>query len=210
MSVVHPCKDHTGKTVTIHKPSTPSPLGAWLDAATVVTVIPGGKVPTELNGLPFAAWTDAPTTTEGWNTLAGTLASAEPPFEPVPGKKVAAGVVVEEPDGRIWLVHPTNAYGGYHCTFPKGTVEHGLSLAASAIKEAWEEAGLRVEIIGWLADTDRTTSKARYYRARRIGGNPADMGWESQATSLIPRSRLGDYLTHPSDSPLLKVLTKGD
>lgn len=205
--MLHPQKNDKGQSVPILKPTAPSSLDAWHDASAVATVIPGGPIPLELNGLPFDSWGEVPVTADGWNALVGNLALEEPPFVPATGKKVAAGVVVEEPDGRFWLVHPTNAFGGYTSTFPKGTVEEGFSLPASAIKEAWEEAGLRVEIIDWLADTNRTTSKARYYRAKRIGGSPADMGWESQATSLVPRSKLASFLNHPSDAPLLKALT---
>jgi 8-oxo-dGTP pyrophosphatase MutT (NUDIX family) len=33
-------------------------------------------------------------------------------------------------------------------TFPKGLVERGHTLAQTALKEAWEEAGLRGEVVG--------------------------------------------------------------
>lgn len=204
----HPQKNDKGQTVLIKHPSKATSIEAWLNPAEAATVVPNGPMPPTLNNLAFEAWSDAPTTSSGWNAIEGQGAIDEPPFVPAPGKKVSAGVVVEEPDGRIWLVHPTNAFGGYQSTFPKGTVEDGLNLQASAIKEALEEAGLKVEIVGWLADTVRTTSKARYYRAKRRGGNPANMGWESQATSLVPRTQLAKFLTHPSDAPLLAALTK--
>lgn len=203
----HPQKNDKGQTVLIRHPSQPTPLEAWQDSNAVATAVPGAQMPLELNGVPFAPWNDFPAATEAWNAVPGQGEFDEPPFVPAPGMKVSAGVVVEEADGRVWLVHPTNQFGGYACTAAKGTVEHGLSLRASAIKEALEEAGLRVELTGWLADTNRTTSKARYYRAKRIGGNPADMGWESQAVSLVPRSLLAKFLQHPSDAPLLRALS---
>lgn len=203
----HPQKNNKGQTVEIKNPSKPTTLEAWNDTNAAATVTPGGQMPADLNGLAFDSWCDVPATTSGWNAVPGQGDFDEPPFVPTPGKKISAGVVVEESDGRVWVAHPTNQFGGYASTFPKGTVEHGLSLRASAIKEAHEEAGLRVELTGWLADTTRTTSKARYYLARRVGGNPADMGWESQAASLVPRSKLVNFLHHPSDAPLLKALT---
>ena len=168
----HPQKNDKGQTVKIDRPTSPTALDTWSSPELVATVAPGGQMPAELNGLAFDSWRDFPATTEAWNAVSGQGEFDEPPFVPAPGKKVSAGVVVEEPDGRVWLVHPTNQFGGYVCTAAKGTVEHGLGMRASAIKEAWEEAGLRIELTGWLVDTNRTTSKARYYTAKRIGGNP--------------------------------------
>ena len=125
----------------------------------------------------------------------------------VPEKmKQGAGVVVQEPDGRVWVIHPTNAFGGYKSSFPKGTVEDGLSLQASAIKEAYEESGLKVELVSHLMDVVRTTSVARYYLAKRVGGTPADVGWESQAVSLVPVNKLFEVLNMSTDHGLAEKL----
>jgi 8-oxo-dGTP pyrophosphatase MutT (NUDIX family) len=124
----------------------------------------------------------------------------------VPGKAPAAGAVVLEPEGRVWVIHPSNAFGGYRATFPKGKQEPGLSLEQTAIKEAFEEAGLVIALTRWLIDVPRSSSVCRYFLARRLGGTPAAMGWESQAVSLVPRERLSDVLHHPNDHPLLEAL----
>jgi ADP-ribose pyrophosphatase YjhB (NUDIX family) len=130
----------------------------------------------------------------------------EPPFAAPRGLAPAAGVVVIEPDDRIWAVAPTNGFGGYSLTFPKGRLEAGLDLRTSAIKEAHEETGLRVVVTGFLIDLPRSTTFTRYYLARRIGGTPAAMGWESQAVWLVPRTRLRQVITHANDRPLLDAL----
>ena len=109
----------------------------------------------------------------------------------------AAGAVIEEADGRLWLVAPTNGYAGYKTTFPKGRPESGASLQVTAIREAYEEAGLKVEITGFLADLPRSQTQTRYYTARRVGGTPAAMGWESQAVHLVPRSKLAAVPDQP-------------
>ena len=112
-----------------------------------------------------------------------------------------------EPDGRVWIVHPTNGFGGYIRTFAKGRVEDGLSLQATACKEALEESGLRVRITGLLGDFDRTTTRTRYYLAERTGGHPGHgMGWESQACSLAPLAALPDLLNGAADAPVLEAL----
>jgi len=167
-------------------------------------------MPTEINGLPFISWANAPTTDLEWKSVQGQMTDlVEPIFQVGSGKHAAAGVVVQEADGRVWIVHPSNGFGGYTATFPKGRVDAaGLPLQAVAIREALEESGLQVQITGFLADSQRTMTTTRYYLARRDGGNPADMGWESQAVSLVPRAALASFLTNSKDAPLLKALLK--
>jgi ADP-ribose pyrophosphatase YjhB (NUDIX family) len=175
--------------------------------------------PAPLNGVKFETWWDAPTTHEGWKHVEGqnaTLALSEPPLpqatykvynketheNELKSKHEAAGVIIREPDGRIWVVEPTKHYGGYVHTFPKGTVEEGHSLQATAIKEAFEESGLQVKIIGHLADVERDTSVARYYLAERVGGSPVAHGWESQAVKLVPPELLPKILNRTVDKKL--------
>ena len=49
-----------------------------------------------------------------------------------------------------------------------------------AVKEAFEESGLRVKLRRHLVDVKRSQSYTRYYLVERLGGNPADMGWGSR------------------------------
>lgn len=207
-AIFHPKKDENGNPVRLAHPSQATDLGAWTTRSLAATVIPGGHMPAELHGIPFSSWTEAPRTDEQWAHVKGQHGGLfdEPLFTPTPGKRMAAGVVIEEPDGRVWVIHPSNAFGGYEATFPKGTAGHGVTLQRTAIREAFEESGLKVQITGFLADCERSRSKTRYYLARRVGGCPADMGWESQATSLVPLSMLGNFLTHPNDASLVKAL----
>src|SRR5690606_28506989 len=130
----------------------------------------------------------------------------EPDLNRPKGKKAAAGVVIVEDDGRVWAVAPSNAYGGYQATFPKGTCAPGTSLQAVAIREPHEEAGLPLQLTRFLVDVPRSTSYTRYYLARRISGHPGDMGWESQAVMLIPIDRLPEILTHKNDAPIIKAV----
>jgi 8-oxo-dGTP pyrophosphatase MutT (NUDIX family) len=208
MTIYHPKLDEHGQQLALKNPSQATPLSTWRNPSEVATVIPNGELTSALNGINFSKWSDAPNTASAWEILAAQSIIDEPPFAPPSHKKHAAGVVVEESDGRIWIIAPSNGFGGYIATFPKGTLELGASKQATAIKEAFEESGLRVELTGFLADTERTTSYTRYYLAKRIGGNPADMGWESQAVHLVPRNVLNLYLTHACDLPLLKLLLK--
>jgi 8-oxo-dGTP pyrophosphatase MutT (NUDIX family) len=199
----HPRTDDKGKPVKIKTPTPTKPMSAFDDPAQHAVMLPDGQSPASLNGIDFQPWQTAPKTLAEWVNVEGQTKIDEPPMKPKNGKKLAAGVVTIEPDGRFWLVAPTNAFGGYKATFPKGRLEPGMTPQTTAIKEAFEEAGLQVEITGLIGDFERSQSITRYYTARRIGGLPTQMGWESQAVLLVPRNRLLDVLNHPNDHALV-------
>ena len=206
----HPRPDEDGTPVLLRHPSTPTPPASWLDPAAVATVVPDGPLPPRLLGVELSPAVALPTDVAGWEALAAAgPVFEEPPYPAVATLRAAAGVAIEERDGRVWLVAPSNAFGGYASTLPKGRVDPGLSLRATAVKEALEEAGLLVQLTGFLLDCRRTNTLTRYYRAQRIGGHPGAMCWETQAVHLVPRARLADFLTHPNDAPLLRLLAAG-
>lgn len=199
----HPRKDDKGNPVTVNYPTKPSDPSTWTDATKTATFAPGGQTPVSLNGVRMEPW-NAPKSLDGWKTVAGTMPELDDiPFDAPETKSIGAGVLIVEPDGRIWLTRPTNAYGGYNNTFPKGTVEQGLTLQQSAIKEAFEETGLRVEITGMLGDYERDTSVARMFVARRVGGTPRDMGWESQGVRLATFDDAAELLNRSHDKMIL-------
>jgi ADP-ribose pyrophosphatase YjhB (NUDIX family) len=197
----HPRKNEAGAQVEILRPTRPSELTAWTESGAIATVIPGGAMPSSVCGISIESWTSAPRDDAGWEALAAAAVFDDPPFAAAAGKNPASGAVVVEADGRIWVVSPTNRFGGYVNTFPKGTMYPGqkLSMRANALKEVFEETGLHVELIAFLVDAERDTSTTRYYLARRLGGNPADMGWESQAVHLVPPDRLRKFVPHGND-----------
>lgn len=204
---VHAQKGENGEPIVIKQPTKPSAPETWSDATKVATFVPGGDVPAELHGVPFKPWSP-PKDAAGWAKVAGQNPSIEEGNMPdIPhGMHAATGVVIVEPDGRTWLTKPTNEFGGYQHTFPKGTCEPGLPLQANAIKEAFEETGLKVEITGVFGDFKRTTSVARYYIAKRTGGTPAAMGWESQAVRLSPMADMKKLLNMPVDKGIVDEL----
>jgi 8-oxo-dGTP pyrophosphatase MutT (NUDIX family) len=158
-----------------------------------------------LGGVKFEKW-NAPKDDAGWEAEAKSGPDFAEPEEPdTKGKKLAAGVIVKEKDGRVWLIRPKGGYGGYKASFPKGGVDPGMSLRATAIKEAYEESGLRVKLTGYATDVPRSTSHARYYHAERIGGTPADHGWESEGVTLAPHNELHQHLNQPVDRRLART-----
>jgi 8-oxo-dGTP pyrophosphatase MutT (NUDIX family) len=206
MPTIHPRKDNHGKQKVIDHPHKPSELSAWGDHTQQAVVVPDGTMPTSMHGIVFGPWLEAPTDRPEWTRTSGSGGFEEPPFD-AKGMESAAGAVVIEPDGRVWLVAPTNAFGGYKATFPKGKTK-GMDLRATAIKETHEESGLRVELFAHLTDVTRSSSRTRYYLARRIGGNPAEMCWESQAVMLSPVEDLKGLLNKSVDHKVVDALVE--
>ena len=206
----HPKLGEKGELVHIKEPSHASAPSTWHNPDAVATFVPGGDHPASLNGIQLASWRDHPQTVEGWDYCSGIMEDLdEPAFHLPPGKKAAAGVVIEESDGRIWVIEPTNHFGAYKQTFPKGTADPELSLQGTSLKEAWEETGLQVRIIGFIGDFPRTTSVARMYRAVRVSGNPVDASWETQSVSLVPRGLLYEKLNMWSDHGIAEAVGAG-
>ena len=208
MTIFHPQRDEHGAPVRLAHPSTPTALATWDDPASIATVLPLGVLPAALNDVPFGPWLDIPASPAEWQMVPGQAAIDEPPFAVPAGFAPAAGVVIIEDDGRVWAVAPSNAFGGYDATFPKGRVDPDISLQATAIREAFEESGLRVQIVRHLIDCRRTQTVTRYYLARRLGGNPALMGWESQAVHLVPMALLETVLGNPNDAAIIDALRR--
>ncbi|CAB4122530.1 Nudix_Hydrolase domain containing protein [uncultured Caudovirales phage] len=201
----HPQTNDQGKPVSIDYPSKASHQSTWTDRTKSAVFTPGGDAPATLNGVAMKTWNPP---AEGWSSVKGTnpALDLDTPFVPHPTKNTGAGVMIVEPDGRLWLTRPTNAFGGYQNTYPKGTAESGLTLQQNAIKEAHEETGLKVQITGILGDFERDTSKARFYIARRVGGTPKDMGWESQAMTLATLKDARKLLNRTHDRAMLDEL----
>ena len=208
MTHYHPRKNDKGQPVALHSPSHPTGMETWSRPDQIATVTPDAPMPADLNGLPIASWSGVPTDSGGWERLALSAKFDEPPLKSVVGKAPASGAVVVEPDGRVWVVSPSNGFGGYTNTFPKGKPDpkEGLSLKANAVKEVFEEAGLQVELTGFLCDSERSTSVTRYFLAQRIYGSPATMGWESQAVSLVPTAQLHQFISHANDESIVQAI----
>ena len=202
--MIHPCKDEDGYKVVIENPTQHTPLEHFDDSSKTAVVNPFvNNVPNSLNGIPFKAFDS---TGHDWESDEGINHNiVEPELKT---KRLSSGVIIKEPDGRYWIHEPTNHFAGVSNTFPKGKLERNLSLQANALKETFEETGLKARIIKHLGDVERTTSTARYYLGERIGGHPSKMGWESQSVKLVPKHLLKKYLNIHFDHDLVDKLDK--
>lgn len=89
-------------------------------------------------------------------------------WKPAKGMTKAAGGVVVDARGRMLLRAPTNGYGGYAYTWPKGTKDEGEILRETAVREVQEETGIRAKIIGTLGTYRGTTSMTTMYLMRPL------------------------------------------
>ena len=159
-----------------------------------------------LNGVAFKPW--KPPADGDWNEVDGQtdIEDEEPLPESAKGKQLASGLIIKEKDGRVWLARPKGGFGGYDHTFPKGRVEHSLSMQANAIKEAWEETGLKARIAGHAGDREGDVTLTRYYLAERESGDPSRAGGETDGVVLAPPGKLAGFLNRERDQKLAKEI----
>ena len=90
MKHFHPRKGDHGQQIELHAPSQPTAPSSWDDPNEIATVTPDRPCPLTLNGIAFADWMDAPTTTAGWEEQVAQTAATftEPPMTTATGKQV--------------------------------------------------------------------------------------------------------------------------
>lgn len=180
---------HRGANVITGAPAVPSSSG-------LPAPQPGGEIewstgkpqPGTLNSIPFA-----PAPHHFWEKVQDKDVG-----EPPPARRIdRVGVMIQEPDGRIWIVKPTNEFGNRTYTMPGGGVEPGLTNQQNALKEVWEETGLQVEITGHLGDFEDSNNRnnGRLYIGRRVGGAP----WDAKIESHIIDGKTGKPAAESSE-----------
>lgn len=113
-----------------------------------------------------AAWAHPPPAREQLDTLAGALAVSDDAdertrawYRALPAKRIGAGVVFADADGRVLLVRPTYKD---HWEIPGGMVEAGESPHEAAAREVAEELGIdrpagRLLCVDWVPPRDPKT-----------------------------------------------------
>lgn len=200
--IYHPHTDSENNKVAILRPDIPSSPHLWHDSTQAVCFTPGCVVPNHLNNIPIKS------IKPNWDNHTVKDIDSHIPFHNSLGFHTAAGIVIVEPDHRVWLTTPSNHYGGYKFTFPKGSRNDREHLRHTAVRETHEETGLLAEPLAYLGDYKRHTSVSRMYVGRRVSGSPADQGWESQAIHLIPLEHLHNYVHTPVDQTIVYDLKK--
>ena len=179
--------------------SPPSSLHSTIPFKDETTWTTGKEEKATLNGVEFA-----PAPPKFWEKVKDVDVK-EPLTE---SRHTRAGILIMEPDGRIWICQPTNGFGRRNHTLPGGTVEPGLTDQQNALKETWEETGLQCEITGYLGDFDdanygnagASSRTGRLYIGRRIGGAP----WDAKVEPHIINRKTGKP---DAESETVKLVT---
>jgi 8-oxo-dGTP pyrophosphatase MutT (NUDIX family) len=117
-----------------------------------------------------------------------------------PSLKAAYGGVVMNASGCILLREPTNHFGGYAWTFPKGKADPGESPEMAALREVLEETGCEAQILARIpGDFTGDTSRNHYFLMVEVvpgasltahDGETAQIRWVSfeEAKALISQT----------------------
>lgn len=113
--------------------------------------------------------------------------------------QTSAGGVILNADGKVVLTARKSFKGETQWGLPKGLVEKGEEPAAAAVREATEETGLDVELIGpidvidyWfvqpLSDEGpprRVHKYVHFFVMRAVGGDPSKHDTETEEVAIL-------------------------
>jgi len=121
----------------------------------------------------------------------------------------AGGVVFK--DGEVLLIKtPSGAW-----SFPKGNIEPGEKPEETALREVWEETGIKGEIIDYVGEIhywytlkgERIFKTVKYYLMKYKEGNPKP-SWEVKDAKFFPIEEAKRLLKYKGDREIFKKALK--
>lgn len=146
----------------------------------------------------------APKPTGHWEGIPDVALPDGPGATGTPAK--ASGIILLNPDGKVWIRKVSGAFGGYEYSFAKGQVEPGLTEQQNAHKELYEEMGLEGTVDDVLGTFKKTTGTAKYFIGTKTGGDPSKFEFETESVHLVTLNEAENLLNHPSDKEVLAAL----
>jgi 8-oxo-dGTP pyrophosphatase MutT (NUDIX family) len=104
----------------------------------------------------------------------------------------SAGGLVVDGEGRIALVEQRDRKDRWRWTLPKGRIDPGETAEAAALREVYEESGLRAEIVRPLLLHDGRAHYTHFYEMRLVADDGKHDGETRQVrfVSLVEATRL--------------------
>lgn len=102
----------------------------------------------------------------------------------LPEADAYGGLVVDD-QHRVLLREPTNHFGGYVWTFPKGGPNPGETPLQAALREVAEETGVQAEVVGHLPFAyPGTTGTSAFAVMRPVGQVDQPGAWDAETAAL--------------------------
>lgn len=126
-------------------------------------------------------WVDPKTGKKFYVSPSGKLYPWDPKkaagVKPKPKKKwvSAGGIVFPSLDDmeHVYIIKPSNNYGPW--AFPKGRVDEGETMKQAAIREVWEETGIKAKVLpgnAYVGKGEGSFSITHFFLMVKIGGHP--------------------------------------
>ncbi len=125
-------------------------------------------------------------------------------------RKVVAATIPEDADGRVLLTRRSIEPARGKWTFPGGFVEWGEPVEAAALRETWEETGLKVDLDGLLGVYSYADAPVVIvvYRARVLSGTLTLCHENDRVEWVAPAEIPWGDLAFPSTTEALRAFLR--
>jgi ADP-ribose pyrophosphatase YjhB (NUDIX family) len=122
-------------------------------------------------------------------------------------KWTSAGGLVIDGRGRIALVRQRNRRGRWRWTLPKGRIDRGETIEAAALREVYEESGLRARILRPIV-LDEGRLHFTYYFEMALERNDGSHDRETKEVRLVSFTEAAELLRSRRDLRVLRRLVE--
>ena len=125
-------------------------------------------------------------------------------------REFSAGGVLFKDNMVLLIQNPSGVW-----TFPKGLIEKGESPEQAALREVYEETGIKGEILDYIGEIqywyqlqgEKIFKKVKYYLMKYLEGKPKP-SWEVKDAKFIPIDTAKRLLKYKGDKEIFKKALK--